>query len=280
MADAPYLPHRHAAEPEALLGKLAWLQEHARAREADPRLSAWGQKHLSLGGSDLEAWCARAWWGVAAGELLRVYLYDRDKRDEALALLSEPDWTPIELALERGGAILAAAHLGPPKFLMNALIDRYDNALILTNTTDMPGWLPEIARHLLNPLEPSGGANVIAKAALHLREGGLVYGAPDGAFSQTQIYIEGFNRAWPFSPGIPAIARMIGVPCFTALALWEGNSIHLRIVPIETPAGQLPATAWHNAWIADHWSAIAPVIGGSPENLRFLTGRFRREMGT
>lgn len=144
----------------------------------------------------------------------------------------------------------------------------------------MPEWLAEIAGPLLNPLTASGRSEILVRSALHLRAGGLLYGAPDGGNSPSHIDVECFNRTWRFSPGIPALARMLDVPSFTVLALWEGTRIILRIVPIKAPDRGLPPKDWDRAWIIEHWNAICPVIMSSPENLRFLSGQFRREFGT
>jgi hypothetical protein len=280
MRDFAYLPHRHAAEPGGLDTKLAWLRAVASEKPVDNRLGDWAAKHLSLSGPSVGDWCARAWWGIAAGELLRVHLYDQDRRSEALALLVDADWSVVDAALARSGTILAAAHLGPPKFAMNAVISRYDRPLVLTNTDDMPTWLPDIAGQLLNPVSESDRANIMVKAALHLRTGGLMFGAPDGGASKTRISVIGHNRQWQFSVGIPAMARLLAIPSFTLLTLWEGNRLTLRVRPIVAPDPGLAPDDWHQAWIMEYWHAISPIIQSSPENLRFLNRMFRQEFGT
>jgi len=277
MADASYSPRRHFAAAGALEAKLAALCQIAEEKPVDPRIRDWAMRHLALDGPALEAWGARAWWGVAAGELLRHYLYDRTRRDEALALLRHADWSLVDAALAEGGVILAAAHLGPPKFAMNALIARYARPMILTNTDDMPDWLPDISGPLLNPLVPENRARIMLSGALHLRAGGLLFGAPDGGFSSSQLVIEAFNKPWPFSPGLSALARMMGRPAFTLLALWDGTGITLRTEPIVTPPSDLPAEAWDRSWIWSHWTALEPVIRNSPENLRSFIPVFRPE---
>ena len=163
---------------------------------------------------------------------------------------------------------------------MNALIARFDRPMILTNTNDMPDWLPELGAPLLNPMIASDRPEIMVRTALHLRAGGLLYVAPDGGYSASHIAVNCFNRTWRFSLGIPALARMIDIPSFTVLAVWEGTRIILRIVPIKAPDPGLASEDWHRAWIMEHWNAIAPVIMSSPENLRFLSGKFRREFGT
>lgn len=277
MAEVSYSPRNHFAEPGPLYDKLAWLRQFAEEKPADSRIRDWAVRHLGLDGAALETWCARAWWGVAAGELLRTYLYDRIRRAEALALLDKADWSLVDAALDRGGVILAAAHLGPPKFAMNALVARYAQPMILTNTDDMPDWLPEVSGPLLNPLIPENRAKIMLNGTLHLRAGGLLFGAPDGGFSSSQMVIEAFNERWHFSPGLPALARMIGRPALTLLAVWDANTITLRTEPIVTPSPDLPPEDWHCAWIASHWNALEPVIRTSPENLRTFIPMFRPE---
>ncbi|GGW39801.1 hypothetical protein GCM10011452_30210 [Gemmobacter lanyuensis] len=279
MTDPAYSAPHHAGAMGSLVEKLDWLREHARERQPDARLVDWGRRHLDLTGDDLAPWVARAWWGIAAGELLRVYLYTRKQRHEALALLENPDWSDIEHAQASGGVILAASHLGPPKFGMNALLTRSGNPLILTNRRDMPDWLPDLSDLLIDPAT-ADRAQIMLRAALHLRQGGLVYAAPDGGFSGAIIELQAFNRSWRFSPGLAALARIIRRPAFTTLALWEGNAIRLRTRPVPAPDDDLPPDAWHRAWIESHWQHAAEIIRSSPENLRFLCSMFRKEFGT
>lgn len=279
VTDPAYSAPRHAAAAGSLAEKLVWLRNLAQERKPDPRLMDWGQRHLDLGADALLPWAARAWWGIAAGELLRVYLYDRDQRPEALALLDPPDWSAIEAAQASGGVILAACHLGPPKFGMNVLLDGPGKPLIMTNRRDMPAWLPDLSDLLIDPLT-ADRAQIMLRAALHLRQGGLIYAAPDGGFSGAHIELDGFNRSWRFSPGLAALARMLGRPAFTTLALWAGNRIRLEVQPIPAPSDALPPEAWHRAWIEQHWQHMQGVIRSSPENLRFLCSMFRKEFGT
>jgi hypothetical protein len=280
MANGAYSARRHAAAPQSLRTKLVWLREFSKQHAAEPRLQNWCLRHLPIAPDQVESWCARAWWGIAAGELTRVYLYDQQKCSEALDLLGGPDWSSVDTALDHSGVILATAHIGPPKFLMNALIERSAQTMILTNTQDMPDWLTLVAGNLLDPTRPSDRSMVMMKAAMHLRSGGLLFAAPDGGFSADHVNLKAFKRLWRFSTGIPMLARRLNVPCFSAWTLWQGNDLALQILPINPPSRDLSDNDWNRAWIADHWSDVAKVIATSPENLRFLAFQFRKEFGT
>ncbi len=280
MARPGYRASEHAAEPGSLRDKLTWLRRHADGRDPDPRLLQWGRAHLDLGADAAAPWARRAWWGIAAGELVRLALQDCDRRDEALALIRAPDWSPVTQAQRDGGVILAAAHLGPPKFLMNALIAHGGRPLVLTNTADMPDWWRNLPALLCNPLTKADRPRIMVQAALHLRAGGVLFGAPDGGFSAAHVTISAFRRDWRFATGLPALAQMLGVDALNAFALWDGEEVVLRFVPITLPTSDLAGSAWQQAWIAAHWAAIEPIIRISPENLRFLSSGFRRELGT
>lgn len=280
MIKQEYNALRHALAPGTLTEKLDWLRGHSEARSPDPRLKSWGIKHLDLTTSAALDWAARAWWGIAAGELTRVYLHDQTRRTEALALLDAPDWTPIEHALQFGGVILVASHLGPPRFGMNALLDRPGQHMILTATKGVPEFLPKTcSAQFLDPIIQDR-SELLLRMAFHLRQGGLLYGAPDGGYSDKLIKLRDFHNDWSLSPGLAALARTLKRPSFTTHTLWEGNRIYLRIQQIKELDDSLPAEAWHHTWIRSHWDHMRKVICSSPENLQFLCGKFRKEMGS
>ena len=77
------------------------------------QLKQWASKHPRIATS--ANWHAKAWWGIAAGELVRGYLYDPDRRRTALELLGQVDTGELKELLQQGkGVIIATAHLGPP----------------------------------------------------------------------------------------------------------------------------------------------------------------------
>ena len=91
------------------------------------------------------------------------------------------------------------------------------------------------------------------------------------------------GRQWHLSPGLPALARRLGVPAFLVLALWQGNRVRVSCERIEPPAAELADEAWEDAWLERYQAGVEEVVVSSPENLRFLrgidAGRFRRELG-
>ncbi|MBW6419745.1 hypothetical protein [Celeribacter sp. PS-C1] len=194
-----------------------------------------------------------------------------------MQLLLPPDWSEVDQALQQQGVILAAAHIGPPKYAMNVILDRFLEPAIVTNTGDMPDWMSKRGGLFLDPRDPETRSQVLLQGAMQLRKGGVFYAAVDGKRAEDKLTIERFGRSWQFSPGVPALARMLNVKSFVLLALWEGERIGLRCVPIQAPDRSLSAEEYQRAWIMAYWGVISSVIETSPENLRFLAPPFRKE---
>lgn len=257
-----------AAMPVPLHRKLLLLRERADEGARMERLVRWAAAHPEVAaGSD---WCRRAWWGAAAGEVVRDHLYDPARRGEALDLLDDADFSPLDGTGRQGGLVVVAAHLGPPKFLMNCLLERRLPLLVWTNTRDLPTWLADRGGTFLDPMRPDERAALLVRSALHLRRGGVLVGAADQATGDRTVVLERLGMRWRFSLGLPALARSLGAPAIGMLAVWRGERIRIECRPLPTPDPALDADAWHRAWLEAHWRAIEPTIRESPENLRFL----------
>ena len=265
-------------------------QQLRLVREAAPHavgtvgLRAWGERHLGCSGPALDDWVSRAWWGLVAGEVLRAHLYDERRRPAALDLIDPADWSAVDEARQHGGVILVAAHIGPPKTAMNYLIDRGMPLLIWTNTTDMPDWLPAKAgAKFLDPLFADQRAVLLVKTALHLRDGGVLFGAPDWPSGTRTVSLHRFDVEWKFSLGIPALLRRLRLPAFLVMALWQGDRIRIVSTPIALPDDALGENEWYRLWLERYWEEVENVITSSPENLRFLRvaeqGALLREAG-
>lgn len=268
-----------AAAQDSLPEKLSALRKRSNAMRPDNFLKSWGVDHLGLVGGAAEEFARRAWWGAAAGELLRVYLGDRQTRSEALALSATVDWSQVDAVQGTTGLIVATAHLGPPKYLMNMIADHRPDSLVVTNVADMPAWLPEIGGRYLCPMAPERRARVAVELALHLRQGGLIFAAPDGMQGDETVVIRDIGRDWTYATGLPLIARRFGSPGITLLALWKEDRIVLEASGIETPAVSHDATSWMREWLECHHEHIRSVVFHTPENLRFLGNRFRKRFG-
>jgi len=253
---------------ESLETKLHLLRERAEEGGRNERLVRWAAEHPEIAvGPD---WCGRAWWGAAAGEVVRAHLYDERRRDEALDLLDAADDGPFDEARREGGAIVAAAHLGPPKFLMHHMLDRRLPLLVWTNTRDMPGWLAAGGALFADPLDEAERSALLVSSALHVRRGGVLLGAADQPTGERTIVWERLGMRWRFSLGLPALARALRVPVVAMLALWRENRIRIVCRRLESPAAGLAEEAWHQAWLESYWQSIEPVLRTEPENLRFL----------
>jgi lauroyl/myristoyl acyltransferase len=251
--------------------KLAMLRELALAKgPTNPKLVRWAARHPQIA-RDAD-WIARAWWGAAAGELVRSYLYDRVRRSAALELVEPVDCRPLFEAQAQGrGVIVLTAHIGPPKFLMNWLLGQQIPLLVWTNTLDLPAWQAAISpATLVDPRSQDEKSVILVKSALHLRRKGVLLGAADMPTGDRLVTIEWRGFARTFSLGLPTLARKLGVPTVVGLALWERNRITIRFAPLEPPDASLDDHAWNLRWLERSWGFVEPVLAESPENLRFL----------
>lgn len=260
-----------------LAEKLANLREISARDSQEPRLLQWAADRLNIDREQAADWCARALWGIAAGELMREYLSDEALIDEAMDLLAPPDWSSVEEALKSSGTIIVGSHLGPPNYLMNILIRRFKGIFILNNTDDMPSWLPSHCDNMHNPKIASDRSLIMLNAAAHIRKGGLFFGTADGGHSDKKIVIDDRHGKRNISLGIPALARLLKVRMFPMEALWEENTIVVKPFPAPTPASNLDTDSWNAEWAASYWRHIKAIITQSPENNRRLKRLFRKE---
>lgn len=259
-----------------LADKLVMLREAAlRAGPTNPMLTGWAAAHPAIARGD--DWLARAWWGAAAGEVVRDYLYDQQRRPAALELVDEVDSRALGDAIAKGrGLIVVTAHIGPPKFLMNWLLGQQLPLLVWTNTHDLPAWLATSARAtLVDPRDEERKSVVLINSALHLRRQGVLLGAADMATGDRQYAIERFGFTRTFSFGLPVLARKLGVPTVAALALWRGNRIAIEFAPVAPPDASLQESEWMTRWLERSWAFVEPILLESPENLRFLRSAVR-----
>ncbi len=233
-------------------------------------IGRWAAEHPAI--AKVDGWYSRAWWGAAAGEIVRDQLFDRGRHAEALALVDEVDDTALVDARRQGkGVIVVTAHIGPPKFLMNWLVDQGLPLLVWTNTGDLPAWQAASGdARFVDPRTPDDKSVVLVNAAIHLRRGGVLLGAADMGTGGRVVTIERLGYVREFSLGLPALARRLDVPAVTGLALWHGDRIRIRFVPLEPPSPGLSEDEWNQAWLDRSWAVVEPVLGDSPENLRFL----------
>jgi len=258
------------ALPLSLRAKLRLLGAGAGLGGRQPRLARWAAEHPEIAvGRD---WCRRAWWGVAAGRLVRRHLDDPRRRSAALGLMEAVDMTALDEARRGGrGVIMLTAHLGPPKFLMHWLLDQSLPLLVWTNTDDLPAWLPaERPGVFLDPRDRHARGVRLVQSALHLRRGGVLLAAADVGSGDRSIRVERRGMPWSFSLGVAALARRLETPVLATVALWRGGRVRLQCVPLEPPDPGLSEEAWRGAWLERYWMVIEPVVCGSPENLRFL----------
>lgn len=275
----PSLTEIVADLPLSLPAKLRGLRLLARAGLKQAGLRAWAAEHPdAVWGRD---WFRRAWWGLVAGEVVREYLFDRYRRAQALALVEDGPWSEEIEAARRGGGgvVLVAAHVGPPKLLMNLLLTRPLPLMVWTNTDDMPRWLPQsTAATLLDPRVERERSALLVRSALHVKGGGVLLGAPDFPTGARVITHRALGMEWTISLGLPALCRRLGVPAFLVTALWRGDRVRMETIRLDSPDAALPDDEWHRRWVAGYFAGMERAMRSGPENLRVLRGVARESL--
>lgn len=268
----PTLTETVADLPLALPTKLRLLRALARTGYGQGRLRSWAAGRPGLvTGPD---WQRRAWWGLAAGEVVREHLFDVRRRAQALALVDDDGWShEIDAARREGGVVLVAAHVGPPKLLMNVLLGRTLPLLVWTNTGDMPEWLPgSTTATLLDPLAEAERSALLVRSALHLKRGGVLLGAADHPTGARVITHRGLGLEWKVSLGLPALCRRLRTPAFLVAALWRGNRVRVEATRLPEPDASLGDDAWDERWADGYRAGVERAMRSGPENLRILRG--------
>ena len=271
-----------AASSQPLPAVLDALRSLAREEGRLGRLRDWAAACPAVAGE--VDWPQRAWWGVAANAVIKMRLADPRRRTEVLDIVDPPDWSELDAARERGGVILATAHLGPPKLLMNLLLERAMPLLVWTNAADLPGWLPAATGgQFLDPIPAAGRAALMVKTAVHLRSGGVLLGAADRVHGGQLLRRSAVCKEWMFAPGLPTLARGLELPTFLTAAVWDGDRVRIECRPQPSPPATLATAAWQEAWLEDYWQWMNGIIAAGPENLRFLrnieNGALQKELG-
>lgn len=254
--------------PKDLSLALQSLRQAAAAFSGESLLLQWGRKYLKLEPESEQQWLQRAWWGLHAGELLRAYLFNSSLRDQVLDLITGPDWSELEAArTKHGGVILAGAHIGPPKTAMNFLMNQGLPLMIWTDMNHFPEWVKTTFD--ITFVDPARNPALLAKTALHLRSGGVLFGAPDAPSGRRTISFESI-APWNFSLGIPTLARVLNLPVFRFLALWNDNRIKIECERAASPQNDLDEEHWNHQWVENFCDPLDRIVQTSPENLRFL----------
>ena len=254
--------------PIGLPAKL-WLLRLA-SKQRGPRnkeLATWGAAHPEIAVG--ENWLSRAWWGAGAGEIVRWHLNSSHHRNAALKLVDNVETTALEEAQKTGkGVIVATAHLGPPKFLMNWMVEQRFPLLAWTATQSRPAGADHAT--YLDPRKQELRSFALVKSALHLRRGGVLLGAADLKTGERTLDLERLGMRRHFSAGLPALARETQASVVLGLALWKNNRVHIRFQDLEVPDPRIPIEDQDKLWLERYWDSMQPIIRYTPENLRFL----------
>lgn len=268
--EAPeHFPRLLAQQPISLKQKLDKISSVAATLSLPKILQEWGQNSLNLNGQDLEQWTRNAWWGLAAGELIRAYVLNPEFREEAFDLVEADEWADQLNTWNSSTTILATAHVGPPKFAMGAIIKRCKKLIVWTDNLNDELWNPpREGLELINPRVENRG-QLFVRSALALREGHIIFGAADGKRSDQVLVVKDFNQTWTLSPGIPTLARRMKANTHLVLGLWDKQRIKLVNYNIPHPSEHLTDDQWNKEWLSSYWEIIKKIIAKSPSNLRW-----------
>ena len=254
--------------PRDLPLALQTLRQAAETVPCEPLLLEWGRRKLKLNPESERQWYQRAWWGLFAGELIRAKLHHPKYRVQVFDLMDEPDWSEFAAVRAEGrGIILAGAHLGPPKTAMNYLMSQRLPLIIWTDMNSFPEWWKNGFE--VTYVDPARNPASLAKTAFHLRNNGVLFGAPDTPSGRNTVKLDGF-APWHFSLGLPTLAKKLALPVFRFTALWHENRIRISYERVATPPDRLTDDAWNRQWLDYFSGPLDRIAQASPENLRFL----------
>ncbi len=241
-----------------------------------PRALALAREDLGLEGEALVRWCQRAAWGAMAERFLLHKLQASPRGEREVQALFDPvDWTPLERALAAArGVLIAGGHIGPLGITVHLLVRHQRDILIFTRANDVPPIGP--ANRLLVESEETRRVS-LAIARRRLREGGVVFLAPDARFGIVEVH-EAAGLSGSIGRGGAVLARASGAVTLPAAVVWQDHRLRLAFGEPISPAADLAPPAWEAAWIASYLAWLVGLLRGPAENVSLhwgLLGRHR-----
>lgn len=257
---------QHLLPLRAGFAALRWLARGAPDREP----AAWHMRvaaaALDLEGEALRDWYRRLWWGREACLAAEVRL--RRKATRVLArLVADIDWTPLEQRLaQRRGVLAIGAHMGPHFIARWAAARRFDQSLFVAVnvSADTEG---------IAVRDPAQRAVALANSIFHLRRGGMVVLAGDGAFGERALTTAFLGCPVTLRRGPAALARASGAVTLPVAAGWKDDRVVVHFgPPIEPCADRVDAEAWEAEWLRLYVGWLEGRMLGAPEDLRMKGG--------
>lgn len=220
-------------------------------------------------------WYSSARHGFYAYCVLERYM-TLGRGHEIMDLIEPIDWRLLEAALKLDkGAIVVTAHNGPTPASMEAmdhcgasLLSITGSATITKSDTSLVGVATRQARK-----------KSLIRCMLHLRDGGVVFGAPDGRHGDNFQATEFLNQSIKVFTGFGEIARLTQAPTIFLAATWVGvDRIRITLEPF-SPDPKASPEEWTRQWYSIYLDKVARQMRESPADLGFQNGVWRASLG-
>lgn len=254
---------------------LAAIDRATHTAAPDPEAAAWARTTLRLDTEALDAWLVRATWGRLAGRLVARRLVT-GRADEVAPLLDPPDLAPLDALDPDGrGALVAGAHVGPPRLTRWVLARSGRSFRAITGRGRAIG-----ADLALDAASPAARARSLLAARRIVESGGITYTSADGRHGGRTVRARCLGRSVTMYPGIAALTRLTGRPSCPAAVLWT-SARRLRLAfgaTLPTP-GRDEGAAFETRWVTAYLAWLESVLRGPAENVRLEGGLWKKGAG-
>lgn len=220
-------------------------------------------------------WYCSARHGFYAYRVLERYM-TLGRGHEIMDLIEPIDWRPLEAALKLGkGAIVVTAHNGPTP----ASIEAMDNCGFSLLSVSGSSKVTEFDASLVGVATRQGRKKSLIRCMLHLRDGGVVFGAADGRHGDSFQTTDFLNQKIKVFTGFGELARLTRAPTIFLAATWvDVDRIRITLEPF-SPDSEASPEQWTRQWYSIYLNKLARQMRESPADLGFQNGVWRASLG-
>lgn len=229
---------------------------------------------LKLNAAEEARFYRRLYRGYYFNEIIKYYMTQK-RFDKFEPLYHQPDLESLDAAIRAHttlgrGVLLAFAHIGP-KWAGTHLLKKmgYDAVIITWN----PILLPNIHREAVHRGEATladVNRHLFLQSYARLRNGGVVYAAPDGMKGASNHTCEFLGETITLNTELAILAKKTGAASLPFAVVWQGSTLRVHTGTVFEIAPSAPN--WEERWLEQYMQWITPFLLEDPSHWRLRAG--------